>query len=1313
MKKHDIPANKFTSLFPNLSLGLKANELDALLNVLEYEDISAGETPIAQGTQTDAIYLIWSGSLSVFVDTEMGEKQIGIVKPGEMLGEITVMDPGPASATVKCELGCTVLILMHSNLAKLWAEHPIVAAKFIRQLSREVCQRIRSTTIDLNRIYATNSVMGIEDTGMNESVMEAGEPMNDIAALSKIPHISNVALPQFSALAQSLEIIEVQDGHVFINEGEFEDCIYFVLGGGVELSSAASGESHTIAKHLVGDVFGILSLVDNGPKWATAKAVNATRVGKLSRADYLELSKDNSPLALALQQALGTQLARNYRKVNKLLQDQLVSYPTEIISAPLNDDKDVDYDVAVLGGGPMGMFYAQWVKRMRPESKVVILDRRKVPGYKVGESTLSTTVRCFLAMGFTMPQMRRLFGNKGGIRFWWMGPDSERPENECDITDLEETFQIERRVFEMALQKLTREQGIEIRLNTHVEIDDCELEGNIKQLACNEEDGETYTIKTRFLCDASGPAAVLPRHLGTYRKDPTLYDTFQTNCYFAYFRQKKEVPITRWQDPATRHLCTPHGWIWFITVHSWESVDDDTMKNMVHDIMDHDSLIDDEVPPRKHFQEKYKTQFEPITSIGITVRDDMDTAKDLPIQKRFMHYAEIYPAFGWILEHYELIDKPYREKRRPYAAFLGLVHDSTQVAGDGWLAVGDSAQFSNPLFSHGINYGSGTSYKAAVDTVKALNEKNYTETAFEEYSKYCAELFPVLLHETDMYYRSWAHPLGFEKTLNAKFYWGGIDVLGLGHYSDRDPYVFDPLNPKWTKLIKEVREILKKFEDEDTDAEKMVKDIDVLISPFNQMCIEVGKTLDIDFNAVFNNFDGSDNRVIDKKDKPRAYFKVYECQTCHLFQDDVLKICPNCGTENPDQFLEDTTIIGSLEKKKNLTSEAIMAKPDEAAMVKSAQAVMAKPGEVGMEKPAAMKAETKSQAVRSKKVFNTLEVRSVVEETAASKSFYLNIPEALKADYLNYKPGQFITISVDIDGETHKRAYSLSSAPSIDDNLRITVKRVKNGRVSNWLCDKIKAGDSLNVLAPDGRFTVPEKNGDLYLFAAGSGVTAVLSIAKEYLNTSERKVKFFYFNNSKEETIFFKELEDLKMEYGKRFKLVHRLNAAEGRIDTRDVPSYCNEKTNGLYYVCGPWGFMDIVEEGLLDMGVDDDRVFIEKFASPKKRVKAEVLTKVEASPPSDEMVEAKSITMNIFGEEHIVPYNEGEYLTESAANAGVDAPASCEEGFCGTCICSVVEGTVEMDIDDALSKGQKKRGMILACQARPTSNKLIISFDG
>ena len=1195
--------------------------------------------------------------------------------------------------------------------------------------------------------------------------------MDDLQALSRIPHLSDVPLAKIVDLANAIEVIDVADGEVVTGEGDLDHRIFIVLDGEVELVSSASGTDRRL--DLVGqsELFGLISLIDNAPGWATARSVGASRIGVVDRHVVEALTAEEPTLDVAFQRALGAQLGRTFRSVSALVQTELsageaaLATQVEVIDPDTIED-DVDCDVAVLGGGPLGMMYAQWVKRMRPESRVVQLERRLVPGYKVGESTLSTTVRAFLAMGFTMPQMRRLFGNKAGIRFWWADEASTEPEAECDIVDLEETFQIERRVFELALQRLTREQGVDYRVGTNVEVEDSDFDSPIKTLACTGPDGADYSLRARIVCDATGPASVLPRHLGTYRKEPELHDTFQTNCYFAYFKQKSDVPVNRWDEAATRHLCMPDGWVWFITVHSWESADDDTITGFVDDVMNHTSPDDADVPGRQEFAERHGVEFDLVTSIGITVREDRDTAKDLPIQQRFQHYVEKYPALASVLEHYELIEQPYREKRRPYAAFLGLAHDSTKVAGDGWLAVGDSAMFSNPLFSHGINYGSGQAYMGAVDTVNALNAGRSDQASFAAYQEYADAVYPVLLHETDMFYRSWLHRDAFEKALNLKFYFGALDVLELEDYSDRDPYVFDLLDPGWIDIIAKVREIQKASEASGGDPADMARDIAAVIDPYTEECRRKAIELDIDFNAVFSNFDAHDQRVENKRDKPRAYFRAYRCPTCDLWQDDVLPACPNCGTPNPEQFMAggpggddiDLTdgeppmhLSGAIDPRATVELNAV----DVAAIARDAQAQSALQAEDDSPKahdlesagrrsgvteriaPAAtatadapVTVEVPSDAPpaaeprrrqRKEKVWYDLGVAEVVDETADTRSFVFDVPDDLQDKFADYKPGQFVTLSVEIDGDRHRRAYTLSSAPTLDDRPRITVKRVPGGTVSNHLCETVGVGSRLEVLPPDGRFTVPERDGDIFLFCAGSGITPGFAIAREHLATSDRRVRMLYINRTEPETIFAADLRTLKQQHGRRFKLSTQLTSTGSRLDTRDVQAWTNESTDGLYFICGPWGFMDVVEESLLDMGVDPDRIHIERFASPKKQKRAAEL-RAEATPDELEPPLGRSSTttresavvlrLNVFGQQHELMVPKDEYLHLSTDAAGIETPWSCEEGYCGTCIARVAEGSVEMDVEDGLTKGQKKRGLILACQARPTSATLTVCFD-
>ena len=1160
--------------------------------------------------------------------------------------------------------------------------------------------------------------------------------LDDVSAIADVPFFADVPFDDVRDMAEVLQVLDLADGEVLIREGDTDECIYFVLSGEIAVSSRASGSVQEIEPMGRGQLLGLLSLVDNAPRPATCTAAGNARVARLQRGDYKRLTDASIPLTRAFHRAIGKQLARDFRQVTRRLTEVLKEGSRH---EPQQDG--VDFDVAVIGAGPLGMMYAQWVRKMAPESRVVMIERRAVPGYKVGESTLSTTVRAFLDMGFTMPQMRRLFGNKAGLRFWWAGPESERPEREVDVVDLEETFQIERRIFEMALQRLTRERGVDIRVGTQVELADSRLEGPVKVLTCSGPDGE-YVLRARMVCDATGPAAVLQRQMGTYRKAPDLHDSFQTNCYFGYFRQKAPLPLKRWDEPATRHLCFPEGWIWFISLHSWEDADDETALALVNDVLDHKEEDDAALPSRRELADRHGTDFSLLTSIGITVREDKDTAKDLPIQKRFEHYVERYPVLRWILDHYELVEQPYREKRRPYAAFLGLAHDSTQVAGDGWIAIGDAAQFTNPLFSHGINYGSGTAYMAAVDTARALRSGDVRRASFKDYEDYCSSMYPVLLHTTDFFYRSFAHPLSFERTLMANFHWGVTDVAPRREYSETDPFVFDPLNPEWTGLVERVREVEKRYDAGEMDAETMAREVKAIVDPFNAACLVESDRMGIKLGSIFNNYLDDGTRVENRTDKPRGDFKAYRCETCSLWQDDTLKACPVCGTPNPapwtppepdppgggggsgggdggggggsgttDAPMESPSGTGaqggaSSDMDGHTTTATGSDTRGRGSSDEGAPDMGSSPG--GGEAATPSPALTPSRAERRR--LRPIAVAEVIEETPQSRTIRFDIPRD-QHHLFGYRAGQFLTLEVDMDGESLRRCYSLSSAPSCDDRPAITVKRIEGGRVSNWLCDHVRAGTSLSLLPPDGRFTLSDDPGELFLFAAGSGITPVWSIAREALATTDRNVRLVYVNRSDEETIFRTALEDLRRRHRRRFKVVRRTGHREGRLDTRDVQAYCDARTDGHYFMCGPWGFMDVVEEGLLDMGVPPERIHIERFASPRaarsEPDEADDASAMESAPSA-----ATTIAVDLFGERCEIVCQPGQKLSDAALAAGVELPTSCEEGYCGTCLCHLAEGEMGMAVDDALTKGQKKRGMLLACQAIPRSATARVVFS-
>ena len=330
-----------------------------------------------------------------------------------------------------------------------------------------------------------------------------------------------------------------------------------------------------------------------------------------------------------------------------------------------------------------------------------------------------------------------------------------------------------------------------------------------------------------------------------------------------------------------------------------------------------------------------------------------------------------------------------------------------------------------------------------------------------------------------------------------------------------------------------------------------------------------------------------------------------------------------------------------------------------------------------------------------------LRVARVVDETRDARSIVFEIPTAL-AGRFRYEAGQFLTLSIVVDGVRLKRCYSFSSSPARDREAKITVKRVQAGRASNWLNDHIRAGDVLDVQVPAGRFVLHPGAGPLVFFAGGSGITPVISIVKTALLTTAREVRLVYANRDEQSVIFAAELAELARTHGARLSTIHRLDSREGPIAARDVAAAV--VPDATYYLCGPGPFMELVENALAKAGVPAERVHVERFVSAADSPPPE-----RAAAPAGELPTRVSIELE--GAQHEVPYLPGSTLLESALAAGVDAPYSCREGFCGSCTALLVEGKVTMDAEDALTEAAKKKGLVLACQARPTTQVCSIRF--
>ncbi|WP_460124411.1 2Fe-2S iron-sulfur cluster-binding protein [Pseudomonas sp. S2_C03] len=343
----------------------------------------------------------------------------------------------------------------------------------------------------------------------------------------------------------------------------------------------------------------------------------------------------------------------------------------------------------------------------------------------------------------------------------------------------------------------------------------------------------------------------------------------------------------------------------------------------------------------------------------------------------------------------------------------------------------------------------------------------------------------------------------------------------------------------------------------------------------------------------------------------------------------------------------------------------------------------------------------------SKSLYHRLRVAEVVEETHDSKSILFSPPEHPQA--FSYRPGQFLTLRIPGDGQSIARCYSLASAPAIDAALKVTIKRVRNGLGSNWICDNLRAGDELEVLPPAGVFCPSSLDVDLLLFAGGSGITPVMSILKSCLLLGSGKVFLFYANRDEKSVIFRDELQRLSAAHPRRLTVMHWLESVQGLPTADQMAGACLGHEDAHGFICGPGPFMDAAENTLLGLGMDRRKVHVERFVSLNSD--PGVLADVPAAPVDG--APRVELSAQLDGENHVVAWNPEVDLLDALLAAGIGAPFSCREGRCSACMCRVAEGEVSMRSNEVLGADDLAEGWVLACQARPVSDKVVVSFDG
>lgn len=343
----------------------------------------------------------------------------------------------------------------------------------------------------------------------------------------------------------------------------------------------------------------------------------------------------------------------------------------------------------------------------------------------------------------------------------------------------------------------------------------------------------------------------------------------------------------------------------------------------------------------------------------------------------------------------------------------------------------------------------------------------------------------------------------------------------------------------------------------------------------------------------------------------------------------------------------------------------------------------------------------------SRSVFLT--VSEVIDETADARTIVFEIPEQRSDAFVDYRPGQFLTLRIPSDQTgSVARCYSLSSAPGVDKLPKVTVKRTSDGYGSNWVCDNLAAGSSIEVLPPSGVFTPAELDSPLLLLAAGSGVTPVMSILKAALVDGTGPITFFYANRSEADVIFAAELARLQEEYPARLTVIHWLESERGLPTADGMTEVFAPLNEATAYMCGPAPFMDLAHKALDAAGFPHGRVHTENYNS----LTGDPFTDIELEEVSEEEeAAAATVEVELDGEVHELSWPRSRSLVDIMLAAGLDAPYSCQEGECGSCACTLTEGTVEMDNHGALDPEDIEDGYILGCQAHPTSDTLRIEF--
>ncbi|WP_372473583.1 2Fe-2S iron-sulfur cluster-binding protein [Capnocytophaga sp. ARDL2] len=341
-------------------------------------------------------------------------------------------------------------------------------------------------------------------------------------------------------------------------------------------------------------------------------------------------------------------------------------------------------------------------------------------------------------------------------------------------------------------------------------------------------------------------------------------------------------------------------------------------------------------------------------------------------------------------------------------------------------------------------------------------------------------------------------------------------------------------------------------------------------------------------------------------------------------------------------------------------------------------------------------------------VFHKLKIIDKKQETPQAVSIAFDIPNELKNDF-KFEAGQYVNLKTFINGEEIRRSYSISSAPHEND-FRIVVKAIENGIFSNFAVNELKIGDEIEVSIPEGKFFLENKEAKIIAgIASGSGITPIISLAKDILQNENKKFILIYGNKTVVDTIYHNEIQELKAQYPNRLFVYQTYSkeivqeALNGRIGRSTINfvflAKQSDKKVDEFFICGPEEMIMHVKEALVENKVNEEQIHYELFYTAA----------------AEDTIEAKGtvkVTVLVDGVESSFEMDRNTDILTAALKNGIDAPYSCQGGICSSCMCKSSKGSAMMKVNHILSEDEIEEGLLLACQSYVISDEIYVDFD-